>query len=158
MSNVSALRDQASGVRQRQRTRPVKVVAVSGGKGGVGKTTVSVNLALALARLGQRTLLLDADLGLANADLLCGIDATANLAHVVAGRAELKDVMVEAPGGFTLIPGAVGSSHAFDVTRSAERPSAFCCTSCGGLLGSGHSSAFSAHSRASRKNFVPYLF
>jgi len=69
---------------------------------------VAVNLAVQLARMGRRVVLLDADLGTANADVLCNVNPAATLAHVVAGRKSLSEVMIEAPGGFNLIPGASG--------------------------------------------------
>ena len=64
---------------------PVRTIAVTGGKGGVGKTNVSANLAVALAGMGKRTLLLDADLGLANIDVILGLNPTFTLADLVAG-------------------------------------------------------------------------
>ncbi len=76
---------------------PVQVIAVTGGKGGVGKTNVSVNLSLALAELGRRVMLLDADLGLANVDVLLGLTPKRTLADVIEGRCELRDVMLQAP-------------------------------------------------------------
>jgi flagellar biosynthesis protein FlhG len=85
-----------------------RVVAVTSGKGGVGKSNVAVNLAVQLAGMGRRVALLDADLGLANADVLCGLSPAATLAHVVSGRRTLDEVRLAAPGGFTLIPGASG--------------------------------------------------
>lgn len=90
---------------------PVKrarTIAVTSGKGGVGKTTVSVNLAVQLARMGRRVILLDADLGTANADVLCNLSPSNNLAHVVAGRKRIEEAIVPAPGGFEMIPGASG--------------------------------------------------
>ncbi len=92
------------------------VFAVTSGKGGVGKSNVSVNLAIALAQAGKRVILIDADLGLANADVLCNIDVKSNLAHVVARQRELKDVMVDAPGGFKLICGASGLAKMADLS------------------------------------------
>jgi flagellar biosynthesis protein FlhG len=88
--------------------RATPVLAVTSGKGGVGKTNVAVNLAARLARMSRRVLLVDADLGLANADVICNCGGGANLGHVVAGRRRLSDIMVDGPGGFSLIPGASG--------------------------------------------------
>jgi len=90
------------------RPRLAHALAISSGKGGVGKSTVAVNLAILLARMGRKVVLLDADMGTANADVLCNVMPVHTLAHVVAGRREIEDVIVQAPGGFSLIPGASG--------------------------------------------------
>ena len=81
---------------------PVQVIAVTGGKGGVGKTNVSVNLSLALAELGRRVMLLDADLGLANVDVLLGLTPKRTLADVIEGRCELRDVMLQGRRGVAI--------------------------------------------------------
>ncbi len=88
--------------------RRARILAVTSGKGGVGKTTMSVNLAVQLAKMGRRVILLDADLGTANADVLCNLSPSNNLAHVVAGRKRIEEAIVPAPGGFEMIPGASG--------------------------------------------------
>ncbi|HMO26692.1 MAG TPA: MinD/ParA family protein [Tepidisphaeraceae bacterium] len=104
---MTMLTDQAAHLRMlmRQQTR-ASVVAITSGKGGVGKSTLAVNLAIKLTQAGKEVVLLDADLGLANADVLCNMDLPSNLAHVIARKRELKDVMVRGPGGFRLIGGA----------------------------------------------------
>jgi flagellar biosynthesis protein FlhG len=92
-------------------TRPVRVTAVTGGKGGVGKTSVAVNLATALARRNRSVVLLDGDLGLANADVLLGLSPAYTLAHVLSGSRTLEEVLVETPQGFKLLPAASGCAE-----------------------------------------------
>ena len=87
----------------------VQVIAVTGGKGGVGKTNVSVNLAVSLAAMGRRVVLLDADLGLANVDIMLGISSKENLEHVLTGEADLRDVLVDGPGGIKIVPASSGT-------------------------------------------------
>jgi flagellar biosynthesis protein FlhG len=94
---------------------------VSSGKGGVGKTNLAVNLAAAFAARGQRVVLLDADLGLANADVLCGLTPRATLEDVVSGERTLEEVMMVAPGGFRLVPGASGVSRLADMGQMQRR-------------------------------------
>lgn len=90
---------------------PVQVIAVTGGKGGVGKSNVSVNLSIALAELGRRVVLLDADLGLANIDVLLGITSKNNISNVLSGEVSLRDVLVNGPGGIRIIPAASGTQE-----------------------------------------------
>jgi len=90
---------------------PVQVIAVTGGKGGVGKTSVSVNLSVALAQMGRRVALLDADLGLANVDIMLGLNAKHNLEDVLAGTYSLLDIMLQGPGGIRIIPASSGTQH-----------------------------------------------
>ena len=90
---------------------PVQVVAITGGKGGVGKTSVSINLSLALAEMGRRVALLDADLGLANIDVLLGLSPKRNLADVLAGDCSIMDVMLDGPGGIKIIPASSGTQN-----------------------------------------------
>lgn len=99
---------QTAGIRAVVRPDPVQVIAVTGGKGGVGKTCVSVNLAAALAGQGKRVLLFDGDLGLANVDVLLGLTPRHTLEHVLDGRCTLEEAMTEAPSGFHVIPAASG--------------------------------------------------
>lgn len=107
--------------------RRTPVVCITSGKGGVGKTNLCVNLSIALAKKGLRTTLLDADLGMANADVLCGLSPARRLERVVgfagprsdspdAPRAGLCDIAVDAPGGFRLVPGAVGVARMADLS------------------------------------------
>lgn len=88
-------------------SRP-QVIGIASGKGGVGKTTVSVNLAVALAQRGHKVMLLDADLGMANAQIAMGVHAPFNLGHVLRGEKTLEEVIVTAAHGVRLVPGASG--------------------------------------------------
>lgn len=96
---------------------PVQVIAVTGGKGGIGKTNVSVNLSMALAALGRRVVLLDADLGLANVDVLLGIKPKATLADVLDGKCDLRDVLIDGPGGIRIVPAASGAARMVNLNQ-----------------------------------------
>lgn len=89
-------------------TRSARVTAVTSGKGGVGKTFVSANLAAALSARGERVLVLDADLGLANLDVALNLEPRVTLHDVIGGRAELDAALTAAPGGFTVLPAGSG--------------------------------------------------
>lgn len=97
-------------------TAAPRVIAVASGKGGVGKTTTSVNLAAAMVNAGQRTLLLDTDLGLANVDVMLGLTPRFTLADVFAGRCELADTILEGPNGLMVVPAASGKQHMAQLT------------------------------------------
>ncbi|WP_045727416.1 P-loop NTPase [Xanthomonas sp. GPE 39] len=90
---------------------PVRTIAVTGGKGGVGKTNISVNLSMALADMGKRTLLLDADLGLANVDVLLGLTPRFTVADLVAGRCTLEEALIDMPNGLMVVPAASGRRY-----------------------------------------------
>lgn len=107
---------QAAGLRRMRNTKPVKVISVTGGKGGVGKTNISANLAVAMSMLGRRVMLLDADLGLANIDVLLGLQPSHSLADVVSGARSLQEVIVVGPAGIRVIPGASGLSNMANLT------------------------------------------
>lgn len=109
-------RDQAAGLRQMVTSRPVRAIAVTGGKGGVGKTNVAVNLAVALAEVGNKVMLLDADLGLANVDVVLGLHPSYDLSHVFAGERTLDEVVIEGPGGIRVVPGASGLKQLAELT------------------------------------------
>lgn len=97
---------------------PVRVIAVTGGKGGVGKTNVSVNLAVSLADLGKRVMLLDADLGLANIDVMLGLHPEYDLSHVLSGERNLEEVIVEGPSGIKVVPGASGVQQMAELSEA----------------------------------------
>ncbi|MGD9729175.1 MAG: MinD/ParA family protein [Nitrospiraceae bacterium] len=89
-------------------TRPPQVITVTSGKGGVGKTNVVANLAIALSRAGKRVLVLDADLGLGNIDVLLGLTPKYTLEHVLSGTRSLSEIMLEGPSGIRILPASSG--------------------------------------------------
>ena len=92
------------------------VVAVTGGKGGVGKTNVAVNLAVVLSKLDNDVVLFDADLGLANVDLLMGLSIEHTLADVVSGQKSMRDIIVNDETGVRVVPAASGIAEMVDLS------------------------------------------
>jgi flagellar biosynthesis protein FlhG len=112
------LEDQASRLRtMMHQARRTHTIAVTSGKGGVGKSNIALNLAVLLSAAGNRVALLDADLGLANLDVLADVQARVNLAHVVAGQRALRDIVVDLPCGVQLVPGASGLARMADLNE-----------------------------------------
>ncbi|HAI96353.1 MAG: cobyrinic acid a,c-diamide synthase [Cycloclasticus sp.] len=103
--------NQASGMSHMKNKKPVRVIAIASGKGGVGKTNLSVNLGISFCKLGQKVALLDADMGLANVDILLGLHPNYNLTHVLSGEKSLDDIVVEGPSGLKVIPASSGVQH-----------------------------------------------
>jgi flagellar biosynthesis protein FlhG len=108
MRDITLPRHQAAGLMRHNASHPVKVIGVTGGKGGVGKTTVAINLAIAMAALGRDVMLLDADLGLANVDVVLGLHTPFHLGHVINGECALEDAIVTGPHGLQIVPAASG--------------------------------------------------
>lgn len=96
--------------------RRTRIVAVTSGKGGVGKTNLVVNIGLAWAQRGRRVLVLDGDFGLANVDVLLGLQPRFTLAHVLRGEKPLDEVVQVGPHGLGVIPGASGLAELADLT------------------------------------------
>lgn len=108
--------DQAAGLRKVSNPGPVRVIAVASGKGGVGKTNVSVNLGLAMVAEGKKVMLMDADLGLANIDIMLGLHPQYNLSHVINGERTLEEIIVEGPKGLQIIPASSGTQNMAELT------------------------------------------
>jgi len=104
----SQIPGRAGGINSMVRVNPVRVIAVTGGKGGVGKTNVAINLGMAMARGGKKVLLMDADLGLANIHVMLGLQPQANLYHVVTGQCTLEEIIIDGPGDLKIIPASSG--------------------------------------------------
>ena len=98
-----------------------QVIGIASGKGGVGKTTVSANLAVSLASMGKKVMVFDADLGLANAQLALGCRAKYNFSHVLSGEKTLQEIIIDGPMGVQLVPGSSGIQHmaSLSVTETA---------------------------------------
>ena len=103
------IEDQASSLRKMNQSRLIKVIAVTGGKGGVGKTNITLNTAIAMAKQGKRVMVLDADLGLANVDVMLGLRVEKNLSHVLSGECTLDEVLVTGPHGIKIAPATSGT-------------------------------------------------
>ena len=101
-----------------QQTHPVRVITVTSGKGGVGKTNVSANLATALSAQGQNVLIMDADLGLGNIDVLLGLYPQKTLQNVISGENELQDVIADGPNNLKIIPSASGIQEMAELSPS----------------------------------------
>jgi flagellar biosynthesis protein FlhG len=126
MSNVTGTGDQADTLRQMAHSakksqhvesapksglsnqRGIRVISVTSGKGGVGKSNVVSNLAIALSAQGKKVLLIDADLGLGNLDVLLGLSPTYNLNHVMSGEKSVMEILIDGPAGIKIIPAGTG--------------------------------------------------
>jgi flagellar biosynthesis protein FlhG len=111
---------QTTGLRRAAQPGPVQVIAVTGGKGGVGKTSVSVNLATAIASTGKRVMLLDGDLGLANVDVFLGLSPRHTMAHVLSGERTLEEIIIESPQGIQVVPGASGVAELANLSAAGH--------------------------------------
>jgi flagellar biosynthesis protein FlhG len=96
---------QEKGVNRRSNTR---IIAITSGKGGVGKTSIVANLGYAFGQLGKKVLILDADLGLGNLDILLGLAPKYNLSHVITGEKNITEITLEGPGNIKILPASSG--------------------------------------------------
>ena len=121
------MKDQASALRQivdnlkKQRTREpgqaARVLCVTSGKGGVGKTSISVNLGISLAKKGLRVLLVDADFGLSNIDVMLGVSPPYDLSYVLRGQKKISDILSEGPGGIMFVSGGSGLNELLNMSE-----------------------------------------
>ena len=115
--------DQAQKLRElaaAHRPRP-RIITVTSGKGGVGKSNVVINLAVTFTRMGKRVLIIDADLGLANIDILLGLKNRHNIEDVMDGRMALRDIVVEDPLGILVVPGSSGIPRIANLSNRKRR-------------------------------------
>jgi flagellar biosynthesis protein FlhG len=106
--------------RQKKRNKGVRVIAITSGKGGVGKTNIAANFAYIFSKMGERVLLLDADTGLANIDVILGITPKYSLFHVLHGEKILSEVIVQGPGGIMILPAASGIQEMSELSRGQK--------------------------------------
>lgn len=104
----------------RQYSSSIRMISITSGKGGVGKTNIAANLAYLLSRMNKRTMILDADAGLANIDVILGINSPYNLYHVLSGEKLLCDTLIEGPGGIKILPSASGIPEMTDLSRGQK--------------------------------------
>lgn len=116
MANTS----QSTGLRNAMQRSSVKVIAVTSGKGGVGKTNVAANLAVSLGDLQQNVMLLDADLSLANADVLLGLQPRFNLSHVLNGEVDLDSTILRGPKNIRIVPASSGNKTLIDISAASQ--------------------------------------
>ncbi|HSO19180.1 MAG TPA: MinD/ParA family protein [Desulfosarcina sp.] len=105
------------GIPQRPAAR---IISITSGKGGVGKTNIVANLGYQLSRDGHRVLILDADLGLGNLDILIGLAPRYNLSHVISGEKRIGDIIVEGPGKVRILPASSGIQELTQLTRDQK--------------------------------------
>jgi flagellar biosynthesis protein FlhG len=121
--------DQAEKLREIMQTRAEKpkhntrIIAVSSGKGGVGKTNIAINLAIAYARLGKKVIVMDADLGLANVNVVLGVIPKYNLYHLIRRQKKLSDIIMDTEYGIQIVAGASGFSKIANLSED-ERSTA----------------------------------
>ncbi|WP_237671718.1 MinD/ParA family protein [Syntrophus gentianae] len=104
----------------RKNSERVRTIAITSGKGGVGKTNITASLACALARMNKKTFVLDADAGLANIDVVLGLTPKYNLYHVLAGERKLSEVIVSGPCGVKILPSASGIQEMTNLSRGQK--------------------------------------
>ncbi|WP_300380935.1 MinD/ParA family protein [Clostridium sp.] len=111
LDQAESLRRLAKGDSPLEKSDNTKIITITSGKGGVGKSNFVVNLAITLVRLGKKVLIFDADIGMGNDDVLMGIYPRNNVLDLVNGRLNIEDVIVEGPEGVKLLPGGSGLNN-----------------------------------------------
>jgi len=102
-------------------TRPTRVIAISSGKGGVGKTSISTNLGIALAKLGAKVCILDADTGLANINILLNLRPEFTIEHLLNGEKSIDEIMLTGPNGIKVVPAASGISECAELNQAQHQ-------------------------------------
>lgn len=119
--------DQAETLRELMKKKPqssgnkTRIIAVASGKGGVGKTNISTNLALAYARIGKKVILMDADLGLANVNVVLGIIPKYNLYHLIRKQKSMREIIMDTSYGIQIVAGASGFAKIANLTEDERK-------------------------------------
>lgn len=121
MVNMETAGPSETVVKNRIQSTPIRVISVTSGKGGVGKTSITANLAVAFQKFNKKVLILDADLGLANMDIMLGINPRYTISNVLSGEKSLEDVIVDTPAGFKLLPAASGMQELTELDDNQRR-------------------------------------
>jgi len=122
--SLSRRREQQNGTpgtktKQKRKAR-ARVIAITSGKGGVGKTNIVANLGYAFSKMGKKVLILDADLGLGNLDVLLGLAPKYNLSHVIMEEKSIEDILIEGPGKMKILPASSGIQELTNLTRKQK--------------------------------------
>ena len=112
--------DTCSGKTKLKPKTNARVIAITSGKGGVGKTSIVANLGYAFTKLGKKVLIFDADLGLGNLDVLLGLAPKYNLAHVITEEKGIEDILIEGPGTMKILPASCGVQELTHLTRQQK--------------------------------------
>jgi flagellar biosynthesis protein FlhG len=113
--------DSGSGLAKSKERKRARIITITSGKGGVGKSNVSVNMALAYARLGKKVVVMDADLGLANVNVMLNMIPKWNLYHVIRKQKTMKEILVETEYGISIVAGASGFSKIANLTEEERQ-------------------------------------
>jgi len=122
--SLSRKRDQKNGaagaLTKPRRNAKARVISITSGKGGVGKTSIVANLGYAFTKMGKKVLILDADLGLGNLDVLLGLAPKYNLSHVIMDEKAIEDILIEGPGKMKILPASSGIQELTNLTRKQK--------------------------------------
>jgi len=115
--NAGMIKNNNSDIKYKKET---KVIAITSGKGGVGKTNIVANLGFALSRLGKKVIILDADLGLGNLDVLLGLAPKYNLSHVISGEKSMEEIILKGPGNIEILPASSGIQELTQLSKQQK--------------------------------------